>query len=59
MDDGEDLEDAKIDLPPDKEIETALEEAKALDDVLKELDAFYGTSDYTRLGCLSHKVGYI
>ena len=55
----EDLEDAKTDLDPDREVEEALEEAKALDDVLKELDAYYGTSEYTRLGCLSHKVGYI
>ena len=57
--DGSDLEDAQDNLPPDKEIQEAIEEAMALDSMLQDLDSYYGTSEYTRLGCLSHKVSYI
>ena len=56
--DGTD-EDVEADLSPDREIEEAIEEAQALDNMLQDLDSYYGTTEYTRLGCLSHKVQYI
>ena len=52
-------EDVEADLSPDREIEEAIEEAQALDNMLQDLDSYYGTTEYTRLGCLSHKVQYI
>ena len=52
-------EDVEADLSPDREIEEAIEEALALDNMLQDLDSYYGTTEYTRLGCLSHKVQYI
>ena len=57
--DGTDLEDMEADLSPDREIEEAIEEAQALDNMLQDLDSYYGTTEYMRLGCLSHKVQYI
>ena len=49
--------EAELDLTPEQEIEAVLEDAKALDAMLQDLDSYYGTTLYTRLGCLCHKVG--
>ena len=57
VEEADDIDDAVVDLSPAKEIEAAQKEVEALEAVLEDLEAFYGISQYTRLGCASHKVG--
>ena len=57
VDEAEDLDEAVVDLSPAEEIEAAQKEIEALETVLEELESFYGSSTYQRLGCASHKVG--
>ena len=56
VDDAEDLDEAVVDLSPAKEIEAAQKEVEALEIILQEMEAFYESSQYQRLGCASHKV---
>ena len=53
---GADIEDGRIDMSKEEEIGASIEEAEVLDKILVELNDFYKTTEYVRLGCLSHKV---
>ena len=53
---GSDVEEASDDLSNENEITSSMREAEMLSDIQLELDNCYKDNEYTRLGCLSHKV---